>query len=180
MRKSTKSALGSIPSFLDGFLVDFMSQEESDRAQDTLNEIYDLAGRETFDLIINYLLSQVASGLLFNENSPLLKAVNEALEVIGHESNKPNEAASAQIRELKKVNAELSQQIVKLSAIVKPCGISLGLVRRRLKCPDVKDALDLSRVLNKQPSLTSVEQAVVNLANAIKDACTSIKNLNIE
>ncbi len=180
MSKSTKSAIESTTTFTDGFLIDILSKEESDRAQATLDELYDIVGKESFDLIIDYLISQVAHKLLSDENSPLLKAVNGALEVIGQESSQLNEVARAQVRELKDINHDLSQQVVKLSAKVNSCGTSLASVRRRLKCPDIKEALDLSQMLNKQASLTPAEQAVVNLASAIKDACTSIKNLNIE
>ncbi len=179
MSKSTKLVIEPITLFTDGSLIDILSQEESDKAQDTLNELYGLVGRESFDLIINYLMSQVAHKLISDEDSPFLMAVNDALEAMGQESNKFNEAASVQIRELKNINNDLSQQIVKLSARARSCDISLASVRRRLKCPDVKENLDLSQMLNKRVSLTPVEQAVVNLASAIKDACISIKNLNI-
>ncbi len=179
MSKSTKPTIDLIPLFTDGFLIDLISEEESDRAQETLDKLYGIVGKESFDSIIDYLMSQVAHKLISDENSPLLKAVNDALEDMGQESSQFNETTSAQIRELKKINNKLSQQNVKLIAAVKSRDSSLALVRRRLKCPAVKEDLDLSQILNKQVSLTPVEQAVVNLANAIKDACICIKNRTI-
>ena len=161
----------------DAIIIDLTIESNETEAKEILEGIIQSLGKEKFDLVVHYMLAQVAYKLITDEGSPLLLAMNEALSEMNREVDSYRESTRGHIQELKEENSRLRINLADVSGKVSELSSALTFVRKRLKHEDTKSDLNICQKIRRDGILSDSDHLAVRLGEVIKDICIAIRNV---
>ena len=161
----------------DAIIIDLTIESNETEAKEILEGIIKELGKEKFDVVMHYMLAQVAYKLITDEGSPLLLALNEALAEMNREIDSYREATKAYTQELKEESTRLRLNLAKLSGQVNELSSAITRVRKRVKSEDSKAMLESCQRIRIDGILSDSDHLAIRLGEVIKDICIAIRNV---